>query len=153
MYKKHGGFTLIEILVVVALIAILAAITIIAINPAKNFRDARDATRRSDITNILSAMSQYLADGGSFAADGDGDAIPDCSATTGATEIEVGEGAGVYDIDEGGRLVPTYLVAIPVDPSTGDATATGYTVCQQGASGRYQVAATGENTATMSVQR
>lgn len=147
--KKQQGFTLIEILVVVALIAILAAITIIAINPAKNFRDARDATRRSDITNILSAMSQYLTDGGTFAADADGDAIPNCSTST----IEVGTGAGVYDIDEGGRLVPTYLVAIPADPTTGSAAATGYEVCQQGASGRFQVSATGENTATMSVQR
>ena len=36
---KRGGFTLIEILVVVAIIAILAAIVIIAINPAKRFRD------------------------------------------------------------------------------------------------------------------
>jgi len=147
---KYKGFTLIEILVVVALIAILAAITIIAINPAKNFADARDASRRSDVTTILNAVSQYIVDGGTFAADGDTDVIPDCSSST----IEIGEGAGVYDLDEGGRIVPTYLVAIPMDPSTGSATATSYTICQQGASGRYQVAAVADDGSTaISVQR
>lgn len=146
--RRYEGFTLIEILVVVALIAILAAITIIAINPAKNFADTRNAQRSSDVSSIINAMSQYIADGGSFGADGDADAIPTCPTT-----IEIGEGAGVYDIDEGGRLVPTYFVAVPVDPSTGSAAATGYDVCQQ-ASGRYQISAPdAENSASISVQR
>lgn len=147
--RKVEGFTLIEILVVVALIAILAAITIIAINPAKNFADARNATRNADVTTVLNAMSQYIADAGAFGADADTDAIPSCPAT-----MELGAGAGVYDLDEGGRLIPTYIVALPTDPQGGTAAATGYEVCQQGASGRYQVSApSAENGATISVQR
>jgi len=154
MTTKYKGFTLIEILVVVALIAILAAITIIAINPAKNFADARDASRRSDVTTVLNAVSQYIVDGGTFGADTDGDAIPDCDASSGATEIEIGEGAGVYDLDDGGRIIPTYLVALPFDPGTGTESATDYTICQQGASGRYQVAAVADDGSTaISVQR
>lgn len=148
LVKKYEGFTLIEILVVVALIAILAAITIIAINPAKNFADARNATRNSDATTILNAISQYGADAGVFGADADADVVPACPAV-----IEIGTGAGVYDLDEGGRLVPTYIVAVPFDPQGGTAAATNYDVCQSG-SGRYQVSAPGaENGAVISVQR
>ncbi len=62
--KKYEGFSLIEILVVVALIIILAAITIIAINPAKNFRDTRNAQRASDVNAILNAVTQYISEEG-----------------------------------------------------------------------------------------
>lgn len=56
---KTKGFTLIEILLVVAAIGILAGIVILAINPTKQLADTRDAQRRSDIRAILDAMYQY----------------------------------------------------------------------------------------------
>ncbi|MFC1622913.1 prepilin-type N-terminal cleavage/methylation domain-containing protein [Patescibacteria group bacterium] len=56
------GFTLLEVLLVVAIIAILAAIVIIAINPYKQLGDARNAQRWSDVTTISSAVYQYSID-------------------------------------------------------------------------------------------
>ena len=143
--KNLKGFTLIEILVVVALIAILAAITIIAINPAKNFQDARNTQRSSDVTQILSAVTQYTSEQGRTLANLG--TVPLCTATPAAI------GTGTGNIDLAANLVPAYLVAIPMDPSNGTAANTGYTICQT-ANSRVQIAApNAEGGKTISVQR
>src|SRR3989344_886998 len=60
--QSEKGFTLIEILVVIAIIAILAAIVIVAINPAKRFQDARNSQRRANVEAILGAIQQNIID-------------------------------------------------------------------------------------------
>jgi len=132
--KKLKGFTLIEILVVVALIAILTAITFIAINPAKNFADTRNAQRSSDVVQILNAVTQYTSEQGKSLADfhtTPNAAIPGCNAPA---------AIGTDNVDLATLLVPTYIVGIPVDPQPlGTAANTGYTICQTG--GRVQISA------------
>ena len=54
----HKGFTLIEILIVIGIIAILSSIVIIAVNPARQFAQARDTKRQSDVNAILNAVYQ-----------------------------------------------------------------------------------------------
>lgn len=151
-HKNAKGFTLIEILVVVALIAILAAITIIAINPARNFADARNTQRSSDVTQILNAITQFTSEvGNSLSGLTGGATVPDCDASTGPTSIQLGTGTGNLDLTA--ELVPTYLVELPRDPSTGTEEATGYAVCVAG-SGRITVLSlTPENGDTIEVSR
>lgn len=60
--KLIKGFTLIELIIVIAVIALLAAATFVAINPAKRVGDANNAKRWSDITAIADAYNAYLAD-------------------------------------------------------------------------------------------
>ena len=145
--KNFKGFTLIEILVVVALIAILTAITFIAINPAKNFADTSNAQRSSDVGQILNAMTQYTSDSGRTTAALETEfavAIPSCDAVAPSpTAIQIGSGVGLLNLGDATKaLVDEYIVGIPFDPSTGTAAATNYWVCQT-TGGRLQVSAPG----------
>lgn len=139
---KFQGFTLIEILVVVALIAILATVTIVAINPNKNFADTRNAERASEVNAILSGISQYVAGNNTIASLG---TIAACSGTPTAIGTDTG------NLDLAGTLVPDYIPAIPTDPQGGTALDTGYTICTT-ATNRVTIAApSAENGKTIAV--
>lgn len=56
------GFTLVELLVVIALIAVLAVAVILALNPAELLKQGRDSTRVSDLANINSALALFFVD-------------------------------------------------------------------------------------------
>ena len=132
--KKIRGFTLIEILVVIGIIAVLAAIVIVAINPARQFAQARNTQRTSNVGTILNAIGQDLADNkGIFTCAGIGTPIG-----IGANHIETT--AGMVDL---ACLTPTYIPQqIPVDPTNGTTADTQYTVAVD-AVGRYTVCAPG----------
>lgn len=90
--KKNSGFTLLEILLVVAAIAVLAGVVIVAINPARQLASSRNAARQSDANSILNAIYQYSLDNnGSFPASIDtnlrmlGTSSSGCGATCGPT--------------------------------------------------------------------
>ena len=59
MNKK--GFTLIEMLIVIAVIGVLAIAVLSAINPIEQMRKARDTRRRSNAAELLNAIERYYA--------------------------------------------------------------------------------------------
>src|SRR6266581_797361 len=101
--NRQEGFTLIELLVVIGILAILLAITLIAINPARQFGQANDTKRRSDINAILNAVGQY-------AASNSGNLPAGITATV--TDINIANTAALCT-----ALVPTYIPALPTDPN------------------------------------
>lgn len=139
--KIQKGFTLIEILVVIGIIAILAAVVLIAINPARQFAQARDSQRNSNLNAILNAVGQRIADNkGTFSGNGC-PALPTGSTTTDAKDIcSASTGCPDTGVDLS-CLVPTYLPAFPIDPSGPTPPITGYKIYQDN-NGRIHVLAT-----------
>ncbi len=130
------GFTLIELLVVIGILAILLAIVLIAINPARQFAQANNTQRASDVNAILNGIHE-------FAADNAGSLPPNMPVfADGAVDMKSGGGKG----DICASLVTKYLAAMPHDPQAGTFTScaaydTGYTVAQSNSDQRITIAA------------
>src|SRR6266566_674488 len=131
------GFTLIELLVVIGILAILLAIVLIAINPAKQFGQANDTKRRSDVNAILNAIDQYMPDN---------KGVPQAGITAVVKPIA----SGAANADLCGILTTKYLATLPSDPTVANPTGqipqpcpaaydTGYTVVASAADNRITV--------------
>lgn len=112
MPKKNSGFTLIELLVVIGILGILLAIVLIAINPARQFAQADNTKRASDINTIINAIHQYSADNRGALPPG----MP-AKAAVGVTPEAVQIASGATNADICAAIVPTYVSLLPVDPS------------------------------------
>lgn len=58
--NQTRGFTLLELLIVIAIIAILSVALVIVLNPAETLKKARDSQRISDLSTIKTAMGLYM---------------------------------------------------------------------------------------------
>lgn len=141
--KNKNGFTLIEILIVMAIIAMLAAIVIVAINPARQFAQARNTQRWAAVNTILNAVNQNMIDNkGVFT----------CPASIPATAKNIADSTSdPLGVDLCDCLVPTYVASMPYDPTAAGASYTdcttyntGYKISQNATTGRITVAATAE---------
>jgi len=106
-YSK--GFTLLEVLLVVAILALLAGIVIVAINPGRQLANSRNSQRSNDVKNILNAVYQYDIDNGGV--------LP-ATITTTATDICNTTGGNCTGLIDLGVLTATgkFLVSMPKDP-------------------------------------
>lgn len=132
--SRKSGFTLIEVLLVIAIIVTLAAVVFVSLNPAQRLKDSRDARRTNDVNTILTAIQQYIIDNKG--------ALP-TGLTAGMSETQIGTGASGCAISTGGCTVAAtacvnlttpltnYLASLPIDPTgstTYTAAKTGYSV-------------------------
>src|SRR5262245_47266877 len=103
--RRQSGFTLIELLIVIGILSVLLAIVLVAINPTKNFQQANNTQRRSDVDAISNAVAQYAAQNKG--------ALPAGITSTPKTIASSG------GVDLCSILVPTYIADLPIDPTSG----------------------------------
>ena len=60
--NKNKGFTLIEILLVVAILSVLLVVVFASLNPAQRLIDARNARRWNDVNQVLTAIHECIID-------------------------------------------------------------------------------------------
>jgi len=112
--NKIKGFTLLEILLVVAAIGILASIVLVAINPNRQLARVRNSERRSEVNTLYKALEQYLIDNGNYPSTVPTSSMQDI-CNTGLEQVGGATSCiGKVDLRV---LVPNYLAGIPVDPS------------------------------------
>ena len=56
---RNQGFTLLELLIVIAIIAILSVILILVLDPSETLKKSRDSQRMSDLSTIKTALGLY----------------------------------------------------------------------------------------------
>lgn len=59
-HKKNSGFTLLELLIVIAILAVLSVALVLVLNPAETLKKSRDAQRISDLSTLKTAIGLYL---------------------------------------------------------------------------------------------
>ena len=117
--KQNKGFTLLEILLVIATIGILAAIVLVAINPNRQLAQARNAQRRADINTIYKALEQYLIDKGSYPNSINTNFKEICNTGSQKSTDTLNPTTLCDNKADLRVLVPTYLASIPTAPSGG----------------------------------
>src|SRR3990167_3813192 len=114
---NQKGFTLVEILVVIAILAILAGAVFFALNPTAIFREARNTNRRQDVDAVAAAVRQYVL------RDLDGDPAGISSGCSVVTLPVMDPTDGIV-ATEGGPLgdlsvcLADYIAAMPTAPGT-----------------------------------
>ena len=130
---KIKGFTLVEILIVIAIIALLAGITFVLINPRQHYLEAQDDEREADVNRILNKVHAYLIDNKT---------ITDLETLSGSiSECSVGySNIGTSSVNLAAALVPSYIDSMPEDPSEScDEVDTCYDICKDTATNRIQI--------------
>ncbi len=149
--RESKGFTLLEILLVVAAIGILAGIVIVAINPNKQLGDTRNAQRRVDVNTILNAVYQYSIDTGTLPT------IPTGTCTlTAANQVCKAGATGTCSTGVDLTVLTTnetYLTGMPIDPTVSSTNGTGYYIAQSANGRRTVCAPSAEQSASISVTR
>lgn len=99
---NQRGFTLVELIIVIAIISIMAAGVIAVLDPTAQFQKANDTRRKSDLSQIAKALESYYQDHGAY-------------PTSASYKIY---DANLGTINWGGSW-GNYMNTVPTDPTTG----------------------------------
>jgi prepilin-type N-terminal cleavage/methylation domain-containing protein len=108
--SPRRGFTLVELLLVIANIGVLSSIVLVAVNPQQQLEAARNAERRVVVRELRNAIDQYIVDH---------DAVPPALLEL-VGEVPICKPAAAVDAPCANLDILVeleYLTALPVDPT------------------------------------
>ena len=115
MHKKTNcGFTIIELLVVMAIIGVLATVVLVSLTEARG--RARDAVRLIELNQIEEALTQFFLEHGHWPCENYN--ASQCPGQTANANGVIGSGGAHIN-----TLLAPYFDEVPVDPRSGT---TGY---------------------------
>ncbi len=109
---RSGGFTLVELMVVIVIIGILTSIGIFAFQSSQ--QKSRDSRRKSELSQVAKALEMYNNDVGSYPASGTGadeGTMKGCGDTT--------KTVCAWGTSFANTTKATYMIKLPVDPTSG----------------------------------
>ncbi len=112
--SSRAGLTLIEIIISVSLIAIISGLGLYVLNPAGQLAKSRNTQRQLNLTALIAAIRQNIADKNTGAFNCVNGDIP-----TSTKRMASAGTSSTYNIAP--CLVPTYLYTMPFDPSAAGA--------------------------------
>lgn len=165
--KSSAGFTLIELLIVIAIISIIAAVVFVALDPLTRFQDARDSSRWSDVSALITAIKVDQVDnGGAYLTE-----ITNMASGTvymigtDSTGCDDAYDAGTCDaaiiaddscVNLSGLVTEGYIGSVPLSPNgagTWTAGITGYTLTRASTGILTVQACESENSDSISIAR
>lgn len=121
------GFTLVELLIVIAIIAILAGGVLVMLNPLERIQQSRDSRRVQDIQQVRQAIDLALTDG-EVTLNGDGTTSAIGNSVSDGTAIAADGSTGWVKVSTvtGKVGLTKYLPVLPADPQGAAAPGSGY---------------------------
>ena len=110
MQRLRAGFTILEVLIVLAVFGLLATLAVLSLNSAR--ARVRDAQRLSDVSTVRAALSQYWLEKATYPASGG------VNLGQPGTNTEGFSGAGFVKHDD--AQAPIYLNRLPTGPKSGE---------------------------------
>ena len=114
-HKYLKGFTIIELLIVIAILGVLAVALLITINPGEAQKKTRDAQRLAHLKTLQTLIDQFINDGNAAAG-----AILTANTGVSSTVAPAGEKNGQACLGNwlGINTCP-YGATVPLDPNNG----------------------------------
>ena len=146
MLKKrlayNYGFTLVELLIVIAIIAIIAAVVFVALDPLTRFKDSRDSARWQEVAELMNAIKIDQVDNGGYYISAvsnttagevymvsDGSVSSNCDDNNAYCDTNVTDDDNCVDLS--GLVSEGYIGAVPISPDglgSWTSSTTGYTL-------------------------